>query len=283
MHQKVAITSRSREGGHVRFLIHSIISQADSNGIISSGRPYSRFAAVLVLLYEKNGELRVLLTTRAKTMRSHPGQTALPGGKVDDTDVDAIAAAYREANEEVGLPLNSPHIHTLCQLRPFTSSSKLVVTPVVALLTDLSLLDKLQRSENEVDRIFDHPLEAILDPPLAAKEPLVELGSDDWFYKSSEFHGSDYHNWTDVTVPWLGNTGYRMHRFRASASPIKGLTAEILIMTASIAYNRLPTYEHFAPNQLTKFVDILQYLDAAHAMVTEQSGTSTPIGISGSS
>ena len=48
---------------------------------------------VLVLLYEKNGELRVLLTTRAKTMRAHPGQTALPGGKVDDTDVDAIAAA----------------------------------------------------------------------------------------------------------------------------------------------------------------------------------------------
>lgn len=54
-------------------------------------------------------------------------------------------------------------------------------------------------------------------------------------------------------------------------------------MTASIAYNKPPTYEHFASNQLTKFVDILQYLDAAYAMATEQSGTSTPIGISGSS
>lgn len=100
---------------------------------------------------------------------------------------------YREANEEVGLPLGSPHIHTLCQLRPFTSSSKLVVTPVIALLTDLSVLDTLQRSENEVDRIFDHPLEAILEPPLAAKEPLAEMGSNDWFYRSAEFQGSDYH------------------------------------------------------------------------------------------
>ena len=72
-----------------------------SNSNFSSGRPHSRFAAVLVLLYEKNGELRVLLTTRAKTMRSHPGQTALPGGKVDDTDVDAIAAA-------VGAERNDP-------------------------------------------------------------------------------------------------------------------------------------------------------------------------------
>ena len=54
-------------------------------------------------------------------------------------------------------------------------------------------------------------------------------------------------------------------------------------MTASIAYNRPPTYDHFAPNQLSKFADILQYLDAAHATVTEQSGTSTPIGITGSS
>lgn len=55
------------------------------------------------------------------------------------------------------------------------------------------------------------------------------------------------------------------------------------IMTASIAYNKLPTYEHFAPNQLTKFADILQYLDAAHALTAEQSGNSTPIGISASS
>ena len=53
----------------------------------------TRHAAVLVLLYEKDGNLRVLLTTRAKTMRTHPGQTALPGGAKDDTDTDIVYTA----------------------------------------------------------------------------------------------------------------------------------------------------------------------------------------------
>lgn len=48
---------------------------------------------MLVLLYEKEGNLRVLLTTRSKTLRAHPGQTALPGGKVDDTDKDVVHTA----------------------------------------------------------------------------------------------------------------------------------------------------------------------------------------------
>ena len=46
-----------------------------------------------MLLYEKNGMLRILLTTRSKTLRTHPGQTALPGGKMDETDKDVIATA----------------------------------------------------------------------------------------------------------------------------------------------------------------------------------------------
>ena len=54
-------------------------------------------AAVLVLLYERKGHggLRVLLTTRSKELRSHPGQTALPGGKVDQSDAGVIDTAVR--------------------------------------------------------------------------------------------------------------------------------------------------------------------------------------------
>ena len=59
--------------------------------------PLSKRAAVLVLLYERNDELRVLLTTRSKALRSHPGQTALPGGKVDDSDEDVIETAVRRS------------------------------------------------------------------------------------------------------------------------------------------------------------------------------------------
>jgi peroxisomal coenzyme A diphosphatase NUDT7 len=49
---------------------------------------------VLVLLYERaGGELRVLLTTRSKELRSHPGQTALPGGKMDKMDAGVVETA----------------------------------------------------------------------------------------------------------------------------------------------------------------------------------------------
>jgi hypothetical protein len=68
--------------------------------------------------------------------------------------------------------------------------SRLLVTPVIALLSDLSVLDNLRPAENEVARIFDHLLEAILDPPLAKMEPLVSIGSEDWPYESVYHVGS---------------------------------------------------------------------------------------------
>ena len=90
---------------------------------------------------------------------------------------------FREANEEVALPLHSPHVHTLCTLEPFVSQYKVVVTPVVALLDDVSILDGLRASPGEVAHIFDHPLEALLDPELARSEKLVPVGSEDWPYE----------------------------------------------------------------------------------------------------
>ncbi|KAI0788024.1 NUDIX hydrolase domain-like protein [Fomes fomentarius] len=232
--------------------------------------PANKLAAVLVLLYEKAGELRVLLTTRDKSLRAHPGQVALPGGKVDTTDVDVVETAYREAHEEVGLPRHYPHVYTVCTLRPYIASSKLLVTPVVALLTDLSVLESLVPSEGEVDRIFDHPLEAILDPSLASKEHLALKGSEDWIYKE------DYHCTSDIDLPWLGNSTYRMHRFRSSAFAIKGLTSDILIATAEIAYNQSTTYERYAPGQLRTFAPILRILLEQVGVQDAVSGTSTP-------
>ena len=69
--------------------------------IVRSNIASNKRAAVLVLLYEKDGVLRVLLTTRAKTLRTHPGQTAFPGGKMDASDVDifdtAVSASLLDA------------------------------------------------------------------------------------------------------------------------------------------------------------------------------------------
>ncbi|KAI0636201.1 NUDIX hydrolase domain-like protein [Trametes polyzona] len=235
-----------------------------------SGYPSARLAAVLVLLYEKAGRLRVLLTTRSKSLRAHPGQVALPGGKVDATDSDVFETAFREAHEEVGLPRHHPHVYTICTLRPYISSSKLLVTPVVALLTDLSILEHLTPSPGEVDRIFDHPLEAILDPALARKENLSPKGSPDWPYED------ELYNYSDIELPWLGNSTYRMHRFRSTAFAIKGLTSDILIATASIAYDRGLPYERWAPRQLRTFAPILRILEAGDSVQHAASGTSTP-------
>ncbi|KAH9068182.1 NUDIX hydrolase domain-like protein [Lactarius deliciosus] len=230
--------------------------------------PASKPAAVLILLYERAGRIRVLLTTRSKELRSHPGQTALPGGKVDEEDGDVIETAFREANEEVAFPLHSPHVHILCTLDPFVSQHKVIVTPVVAFLDDVSILDGLRAAPGEVAHIFDHPVEALLDPELARDEKLVPVGSEDWPYESGLY------NFTDG--PWLGTT-YRMHRFRSTASPVKGLTADILLATARIAYAREPVFQRWGPGQLRTYAEVQRAVEAVGvAAVAASSPQSMP-------
>jgi peroxisomal coenzyme A diphosphatase NUDT7 len=169
--------------------------------------PQSKLAAVLILLYEhpQSGQLRVLLSTRSKSLRTHPGQTALPGGRKDDTDPDLIYTALREANEEVGLPFPEEYARTeadraktttkiriLCTLEPFLSVYRVIALPVVAFLDDPGILNTLKPCEGEVDRIFTWPLEGVLDPDTVLKEEqdLAVAGSEDWPFKEEEYHAS---------------------------------------------------------------------------------------------
>lgn len=161
-------------------------------------------------MYEEEGALRVLLTTRSKALRTHAGQTALPGGRVDEGDKTFVETAVgyvcllyakkmmlnhiviylklREAYEEVQLPLGSLDIHVLGVHEPFLSLHKLLVTPVFALLTRNDLLGELKPSEEEVSKIFSHPLEAVLDPQLSEHEAnLATLGSEDWPYATTYY------------------------------------------------------------------------------------------------
>jgi hypothetical protein len=121
------------------------------------------------------------------------------------------------------------------------------VTPVVAFLDDATVIERLTPSPDEVERIFDYPLEAFLDPTLAMGEKLVEIGSEDWPYSE------ELYNFSDSIIQSLGNLCYRMHRFRSSSSPIKGLTADIMLSVAAIAFGKPPTIATHAPGQPTDF------------------------------
>jgi 8-oxo-dGTP pyrophosphatase MutT (NUDIX family) len=90
-----------------------------------------RHSAVLVLFGEGPSGPDLLFIERASTLRSHAGQPAFPGGAQDETDSGPVAAALREAQEEVGLdPAGVEVLGTLPDL--YLPPSGFVVTPVVA-------------------------------------------------------------------------------------------------------------------------------------------------------
>jgi 8-oxo-dGTP pyrophosphatase MutT (NUDIX family) len=86
-------------------------------------------AAVLVALFDQDGEVRVWLLRRPKDLRTHAGQVALPGGKKDAGDATIVDTALREAEEEIGLPRAS--VRVLGQADEYITVTRFAVTPVV--------------------------------------------------------------------------------------------------------------------------------------------------------
>nr|GLL36862.1 nudix hydrolase 15, mitochondrial-like [Ipomoea trifida] len=174
-----------------------------------------RRAAVLVCLFEgRDGELRVILTKRSMNLSTHPGEVALPGGRMDEEDADDSATALREAKEEIGL--HPSLVHVVANLKPFISLHLLTVVPVVGLLAKVEEFKPLLNAD-EVDAIFDVPLEM--------------------FLQEGDIH-------TRVEKEWEG-WKYVCHRFEHQTSEkeryvIGGLTASILMHAASLIYRRTP-------------------------------------------
>lgn len=120
-----------------------------------------RQSAVLILFGPGCDGVDVVLTERSHSMRSHAGQVSFPGGALDPGDAGPVAAALREAQEEVGLdPAGVEIVAELPAL--YLPPSQFVVTPVLAWWAQpgpISVVDHL-----EVARVLRAPLSELTDP-----------------------------------------------------------------------------------------------------------------------
>ena len=106
-------------------------------------------------------DLDVLLLARAETLRSHAGQVAFPGGRLDPGDSGAAAAALREAHEETGVDPSG--VEVLGELLPFAVPiSGHVVTPVLAWWRRSSPVRVVDVAESA--HVFRAPVADLLDP-----------------------------------------------------------------------------------------------------------------------
>lgn len=118
-----------------------------------------RAAAVLVPFVTGPRGVAVILTKRSSRLLHHPGQIAFPGGKVDATDTDVVAAALREAEEEIGLPRDL--VEVLGTMAAHETVTGFSVTPVLGRI----LAPFEPRPEpGEVDEVFAVPLAHLADP-----------------------------------------------------------------------------------------------------------------------
>jgi len=117
-----------------------------------------RPAAVLVPIVDRPEGMSVLLTQRTPHLTAHAGQISFPGGRIEEGDPDATAAALRETEEEVGL--SRDHIAVIGRLDTYVTGTGFEITPIVGIVrTPFPLtIDPF-----EVAEVFEVPLSFVLD------------------------------------------------------------------------------------------------------------------------
>src|SRR5882724_11131641 len=116
-------------------------------------------AAVLVPIVDQPGGLTILLTQRTAHLSDHAGQIAFPGGRIEPTDAHPVAAALREAEEEVGLP--ESHVEIVGRLDTYITGTGFEIIPVVGLVRAPY---PARPDPYEVAEIFEVPLDFVIDP-----------------------------------------------------------------------------------------------------------------------
>ncbi|CAG8957752.1 hypothetical protein HYFRA_00000090 [Hymenoscyphus fraxineus] len=237
--------------------------------------PLSRRAAVLLLLFaDRHGDLRVVITMRASTLRNYSGHAAFPGGKADTLEETPWQTARREASEEIGLPVSSaslPHpfrIEHLCELPYSLARTALAVRPCVAFLhsDDENGNKHSDVEENMIPRLDAKEVAAVFSAPFhnfLRKEDEVRQG-DPIAGKITDWYKGEWMDWNDSRwrmhsffVP-VNNQKVTKPRIRPGAIPehvekeesdvverykVWGMTARILVDAARIAYEEEPNFE----------------------------------------
>ena len=146
------------------------MSAEDLSAFVPPEEPAPREGAVLVLFGDGPEGPDLLLTERAHTMRSQPGQVSFPGGSSDEGE-DAVATALREAAEETGLHPDGVDVFAVLP-RIWLPPRNFAVAPVLAFWDHPSPIHVV--NEQEVHAVFRTPIEHLLDPAerFCVKHPL---------------------------------------------------------------------------------------------------------------
>ena len=133
-------------------------------------------AAVLIAITDR-ADPGIILTVRREHLRTHAGQIALPGGRIDAGE-DAIAAALREAQEEILLPPDA--VDVIGTIEPYRTITGYRVIPVIGVIPpDLPL----EPHEHEVADWFEAPLAHLLDPARQERKSALFQGRERHYYE----------------------------------------------------------------------------------------------------
>jgi 8-oxo-dGTP pyrophosphatase MutT (NUDIX family) len=134
-------------------------------------------AAVLVPIVDHPSGLTVIFTQRTSHLKAHSGQVSFPGGRAEPEDPTPEFTALREAQEEIGLPME--RVEVLARLPEYHTRTGFRVTPVVGLLEPPV---ELAPDPREVEEVFEVPLAFLLDPANHRRETRVLQGRSVAYY-----------------------------------------------------------------------------------------------------
>jgi 8-oxo-dGTP pyrophosphatase MutT (NUDIX family) len=138
--------------------------------------PFSH-AAVLVPLFQKDGDCHLLFTKRSEEVKYHKGEISFPGGVVDEEDRELIHTALREAREEIGL--KESDVQIIGVLDDIVTITEFIVTPIVGFFP---YPYPFKVSEVEIAELIEVPLASLLKKDCFSEREIFRGGEREIVY-----------------------------------------------------------------------------------------------------